>query len=297
MKLVKPPSTLLIGDPGTGKTYSLVTYLKRPQIKRLIVYGTESGFVDSLLEAAEDLNVPIDKIHWHAIEEDGEKSMQQLLKMAADIGSKDYEALSGMKASAMLKKDTLFFWKMMKDLEDFPCDRTNTTLGNLYRWGPDTAFAIDSLSGLNDYARLQTVGYKPTMAQGEWGVAMNLQLMFIKRMKTDLRCFFTLTAHPDKELNEITGVKQITSGALGQKNAGKIGQDFGEIVYCKRGTTKKDFKWSTIEPNTALKSRGLPMSANIEPDFSQIVDVHLARLRKAGQEQAAYPSSAPISAT
>jgi hypothetical protein len=109
-------------------------------------------------------------------------------------------------------------------------------------------------------------------------------------MKSDLKCFFVLTAHLEREENETTGVRYTTVSALGKKNAPRILKDFGEIVLAKRGKTESDFKWSTTETGFALKNRGLKMSDNLAPDFSQLVDAYNNRLRQAGIE---LPPGAP----
>lgn len=278
---IRPPSTCLMGEPGSGKTFSLLTFLKRPQITGLFVLGTEPGFVDTLLDAAEKLKVDTGKLHWHYVPTSSE-GFTNIKNMAQAVGARDFKEITQMKSGGAEKKETQQFFDMIKQVEEFTDDRTGESFGNIYNWGPDKVFVIDSLSGINETARLQTVGYKPTMDMGEWGIAMNLQAMFINKMKSDLKCFFVLTAHLEREENETTGVRYTTISALGKKNAPRILKDFGEIVLAKRGKTVSDFRWSTTETGFALKNRGLPMSDSLLPDFSQLVDAYNRRLQQAG---------------
>lgn len=281
-EIIRPPSVCLYGEPGSGKTFSLLTFLRRPQIEGVFVLGTEAGFVDTLLDAVEKLKVPIDKVHWHYVPTSGE-GLSKLMEMAAAVGRSTYKTLTDMKPGAAEKRETLQFYDTLKQIENFQCQRTGREFGNVYSWDASRVFVIDSISGLNETARMQTVGWKPTMDQGEWGVAMNLEHMLLHKMKSDLKCFFVATAHVGREENEVTGVSERTIDALGRKNAGKILKDFGEIVLAKRGKTEKDFTWSTSEPRYVLKNRGLPFAENFPPDFSALVDAYNRRRQAAGQ--------------
>jgi len=133
---------------------------------------------------------------------------------------------------------------------------------------------------------------------GEWSIAMNFIQDLIMKLTTDRKCFFTLTAHVEKEENEITGVRQIMASTLGKKLAPKIPRFFSEVVYAQRTTVEPKFRWSTIDPAADLKNRGLPVSDKLLPTFEPLVGVYEGRKAAAASTQAtATPASASLQGT
>jgi len=142
--------------------------------------------------------------------------------------------------------------------------------------------AVDSLTGLNHLSRNLTVGYKPTMHEGEWGVAMNFEEQIIKTLTNGLKCWFVLLAHIDREQDLLTGGTRITPGALGRKLGPKLGADFGEVALCKKEGDK--FWWSTQETGVDVKHRDLPFSNSILPDFKLLTAAFARRQSTADQQ-------------
>src|SRR6478609_10658907 len=62
---LQPPSVLLQGASGAGKTSSIVTLLLAGI--EVFVIGTEPGFVDSLIDRVRELKAPMDKLHWMSV--------------------------------------------------------------------------------------------------------------------------------------------------------------------------------------------------------------------------------------
>ena len=60
--MIGAPSVLIEGSPGSGKTTSIVTLLKAG-IETFVII-TEANGLDSLLDAVERTDAPIDKLHW-----------------------------------------------------------------------------------------------------------------------------------------------------------------------------------------------------------------------------------------
>lgn len=121
---------------------------------------------------------------------------------------------------------------------------------------------------------------------------MNWIADLLLKLTSDRKCFFVLTAHVEKETNELTGVNQIMTSTLGRKLAPKIPRFFSEVVYARRGGKPGEpFTWATIDPAASLKNRGLPVSDKLAPDFKQVVDSYHSRLKNAGVPLPAPSSS------
>lgn len=280
----KPPSMIVMGPSGSGKTDSLATLVEAGLETFVII--TEPNGLDTLLDSMKRRGLPIDRLHWTTITPaaPGWKSMEAMMTKVTQL---NYSDLTELK-SGIDKSNTTQLLTVLRTLVDFRCERTGVSFGDVTRWGPDRALAVDSLSGLNIMALDMTIGMKPTAHQGEWGVAMNLEEKLILNLTSQLQCFFVLTAHIDKEPNEITGATNITVSALGRKLAPKLGKFFGDIVRAHRQSGTVPFHWSNDDPNTDLKNRALPISSNLPPSFVEVWKRHQERLRTA-QGQGSKP--------
>lgn len=277
----KPPSIALIGDPGGGKTYSITTLIECGL--EVFVLITESGGLDSLLDSVRDRNLPIDKLHWHVVLP-ATPHWSALLSMVKKVNQLSYSDLADMKQG--IDKDKCNqLWDVLTTVQNFPCDRTGQKYGDITEWDATRAFVVDSLTGLNEMCWQNTVGLKPTAHQGEWGVAMNVELQLINKF-TSLGCYFVCTAHVDREPDEIAGGTHKMMAALGRKNAPKIARLFSEIVLCKRNPTDKKlpFVWSTADNDTVVKARALSFSGTLIPHFRSIYDIHNQRVAAAAAE-------------
>jgi hypothetical protein len=211
--------------------------------------------------------------------------MQQV---AQSVNAKDYEALAKT-TSGFGKEKCLQYIEVLKACNDFVDDRTGEAFGDVCAFGPDRAFVIDSMSGLNDLIRTVHLGHKPTPHMGEWGTIMNVQLNFLKTLTASCKCFFVVTAHVDREPDLVEGGTKLTVAALGSKNAPQINRLFSEIVYTRKsgGEGKETAVWSTADPRLALKNRGLTFSNNLIPSFVSVVEAYRRRLTTAKAETAA----------
>lgn len=283
-RILQPPSTILIGSPGSGKTDVLTTYAKAGI--EMFVITTEPGGVESLIDSADRRGADMNKIHWSSIfPHTGD--FTALDTMTTDIGNKDYEGLSKLKGIGK-DKTRVAAMNLLNSLKNFQCERTGKEYGSFTSWDNKKALVIDSLSGINLIGWYLTVGYKPTAAPGEWNIAQNWIEALLNKINSDRNCYFTLTAHLEKEMDEMTGVNKLMVSTLGKKLAPKIPRFFSEIIFTKRDVKKTDkgqeatFLWSTIEHQIDLKNRSLPISDHITPDFSQLVSAYENRLKKAG---------------
>jgi hypothetical protein len=275
--ILQPPSVLLQGASGSGKTSALVTALQAGL--KVFVIGTEPGFVDSLIDRCTVLKIPIDNLHWMSVLPATE-GWEALDEMVSKIGSLDFEGISKIKGIGK-DKTRVPAQKFLTALKDFVCERTGESFGSFTLWDDTCLLAVDSLSGLSTIAWYLTVGNKPTGAPGEWNIAMNFIEAILMKINSDRQCYFVLTAHVEKEMDEITGVQRVMTSTLGRKLAPKIPRFFSEVVYAQRGATPP-FRWSTIDATADLKNRVLPVSNVLAPSFVQIVEGHKRRLAHIG---------------
>lgn len=292
--VLQPPATLICGETGTGKTSVLAT-LAAAGIETFLL-ATEAGGVESFIDACTRLKVDMNLVHWHATTPGatGWTSLQDMIQKISAMSQKELADQFNM-GKADFRPAALNF---LSQMQNFHCERTNRYFGDITTWGPDRAFCIDSLTGWSAIAWGCTVGYKPTANPGEWGIGQQFIYSMLKKIISDRNCFFVLTSHLEKEVDEISGVKKITVSTLGSKLAPKIPVEFSEVVLAKKTIDARglaEFSWSTLEPNTALKNRSLPISNKLKADFKPIVDAYDNRLKNAGLVGQA-PSSNPTAA-
>lgn len=284
---VKPPVVLLMGAAGAGKSTSLRTYVEAGL--ELFVLVTEPTGVDSLLDSFKTAGLPLDKLHYHVVAPTA-PGIKALKQMATTIKAKGYEELAALKTGIGKEYQTQAM-AFLETVEDFVDDRTGEAFGDVTEWDDTRAFVVDSMSGLNRIIIDNTVGLKPSMHQGEWGVAMNFAEQVIMMLTANTKCHVCFTAHVEKEPNEVTGVLQTTFASIGKKLAPKLTKMFSEVVLAERGdgsaNPQSGFKWSTAEHGADLKNRALPVSSNLYPTFKPIVEAHLRRKADAAETSTA----------
>ena len=260
---------------GAGKTYSLTTFVECG-IETFVLITDPNG-EESLIDAMEKKGLPMDLLHWHYVAQ-ASPSWATLREAAKIVNTLSYSAVTQIKSG--IKKENYQQWiALINCCFNFKCDRTGEEFGPVDFFGPDRAFAIDSLSGMNTMAMDLTIGAEPVAHEGEWGVAMAMEEKLIKKFLCDLKCFFVLVGHVQRTVDPLVGGTQIMVDSLGKKLAPKIPKDFSDVVYAVR--EGKNFHWSTIAPNVDLKARTLPLADKLQPDFGQIVDAWKRRTKVA----------------
>jgi len=272
---IQPPAILLAGESGCGKTFSLSTLIEHNL--ELFVIVTEPTGLDSLIDAVISKGLPMEKLHWKQITP-ARQGFEDLQKMAEKIGGMTYDSLSKLAPQGDRRKSR--FIELLSTLNNFVDDKDGKAYGSVDKFGPDTVLVIDSLSGLNLMAMDLAVGDKPTAHQGEWGVAMSALEKLLNSLSSGLKCTFVLTAHLERETDEITGGTKLMASALGRKLAPKLPRFFSEVVHAYR--TDKEFFWSTSSTNVTTKRRVLPLGDKILPTFKPIVEGYTKRVLAAG---------------
>jgi len=265
------PKVLLMGPSGTGKTYSLGTLVDWCQAngKEVFVLFTENG-LETLLGYWKDKEKPVpDCLHWHQ-QLTRPLDLKSLMLAADNVGKLSYESITKM-IDPNRSGDNNAFWKILQSCSSFVDDRTGKNFGALDRdFGVDRVFALDSLSELSNAAMKMQIGNKPTAAPGDYGVAQNNLMNFLRLCTQGTACTFILTAHVDREMDAVTQTTKIMVKAVGKALAGEIPQLFSDTIYTVREGA--DFFWDTAAYGVDTKTRSLGYRSKIKPDFAQIMD-------------------------
>lgn len=266
-----PPglNVMLQGDSGTGKTYSLTTFLDA-DIEIFILF-TEPG-MSTIGKALLDKGLPSEKIHWKYIKP-ADTDWDIMLKNAKMISALSYESLAKLK-TGMGKEGYTQWFDLLIAMNDFVDDRTGEHFGDVGTWNSDRVIVVDGLSGCNTMSIDLTVGAKPTKHEGEWGVAMDNEHRFLQKMCLGTQCHFVLITHLQPGKDMLTGQATLIADALGSKLAPKLPKDFDEVLLSLRKGS--EFFWSTSTSGITLKTRLLPLSDKLDPDFNQLIKAWVA---------------------
>lgn len=270
------PKILLEGPSGSGKTFALGTLVdwaaKQSPPHEVFVLFTENG-LETLLGYWRDrkLAVPAN-LHWHVVRTPA-IPLAALLEGAKKVGLLSYEALT---KSVDPDRSTNNPWeKLLTVLTNFPDDRTGAKFGNIGTWPATRILVNDSLSETANACVRMVIGNKPTTSQPDYGVAQNNLLNWLRYMTQAFVGTFVITAHVQRQTNEITGVTQLMTKAIGKALADDIPTLFSETIYTVREGT--NWYWDTAAANVDTKTRYLPIASKIKPDFAQIMDKWLER--------------------
>lgn len=259
-------NTLLLGATGSGKTYSL---------RSLVTSGVQTFvlFTEPGMRTISDIPCT-EGLHWRYIS----PALSSFTDMAstADKVNRSFDLESLTKIKNWDKTKHRQWLEVITSMNSFTCDRCGVNFGGIDEWKTDRAIAIDSLSGLSIMAMDFVAGPKPVKAPADWGTAMDQLERFLNRMCTGTQCHFILTAHLERERDEVSGGIQLMASTLGQKLAPKIPRYFDDVILCRREIDK--FYWSTAASNVDVKGRNLSIGDKLSPDFGLI----LAAWKKAG---------------
>lgn len=253
----RAPSVILLGGIGSGKTEAIRTLVNTG----IEVFMLAIEYPDILKD------IPKEKLHWKYIPP-AIPDWPTLIDNANKINMLNNKALQDL--PGMNQQKYRQFFSVLEGCANFKCDRDGKEYGDVTKWEPNRALVIDSLSGLSILSRDLAVGSKPILSQPDWGKAMDNLERFINLCTTGTRCLFVLTAHTERETDEITGGTSIMASTLGRKLAPKLPRFFTDVIHCKRDGTK--FSWSTSTSGMELKRRNLPFSDNLAPDFGPLVE-------------------------
>lgn len=248
---------LLIGGSGSGKTYAIRTFIDAG-ITPMCIF-TENSF-DVLGDT------PRNKLHWMYIPPSHD-SVQTLLDVAKRVSMMNAEQLQ--KTHDMSRAQNNQYMPFLGGMMNFKCDRTGESFGNVSSWGTDRCLVIDSLSGLTIAATKLAVGEKYAMTQPEFQIAMKVIENLINQICTGFHCHSVVTAHMEREVDEVNGGVKIYASTLGRKLAPLLPRYFTDVILAKRLGTK--FIWDSADPQADLKSRNAPIAPELLPSFAPLV--------------------------
>lgn len=247
---------LLMGPSGTGKTTSLRTLLSEGF--EIFAIFTEPRF-DVL--GAEVLS----KIHYRYLAP-ASLNWQTLTSTARLVNSMTVESLTKLSSTGGPEFQQLI--ELYSLCNNF-IDQHGQSYGDVASWGTDRLLWVDSLTGINSMARKLKAGTRVTLTQPEWGICMTMIRETIDTLVTGLFCPFVLTAHIERELDEVTGMSRVMVSTMGRKLAPLIPVNFSDVIMTKR--TSEGFFWSTMEPDADVKHGFCPPGNKLPPSFAPLV--------------------------
>jgi hypothetical protein len=275
------PKILLQGDSGSGKTYSLGTLVDwaaaQTPPREVFCLFTENG-LEALLgywndpPAGKSVRAVPPNLRWHVVPSPA-IDLKSLTEAAFKVGLLSYKALSeSVDPNRALNNP---YEKILKVLADFPDDRTGETFGNIGVWNSSRILAIDSLSELANACMKMVIGNKPTAALPDYGVAQNNLLNLLRFFTQGFQPTLVMTAHLQKQVNELTGGMVLTTKAIGKAMADDIPQLFSEVLYARKEGA--EWVWDTAAMGVVTKTRYLPIASKIPANFGTIMDKWLKR--------------------
>jgi hypothetical protein len=247
-----------MGAPGTGKTHSIRTLVDAGL--EVFVLFTEPG-----MEVLGDTDP--DKVHWHYVPP-ADVGFDTFIKNAKAVNQFDAAALQKM--PGMNKQAYSQFIDVLNVCNNFTCQRCSNEYGSIDTWDANRVFVFDSLSGLNIMLLDLVVGGKPLRTLPDWGIAMDNEEKFLNKLCLGTQCHFVLTAHIDRQVDEVLGGIKLMASALGKKLPAQIPRFFSDVVMTVREGDK--FTWATASSQADTKARNLPWKDQQVPSFKPIID-------------------------
>jgi len=249
---------LLMGAPGTGKTHAIRT-LVDAGLEVFIIF-TEPG-----MEVLGDTDP--EKVHWHYVAP-AQPDWDVMVKNAIAVNK--FDAATLQKMPGLNKAAYSQFIDVLNVCSNFKCQRCNKEFGPVDLFTTDQAFVFDSLSGLNIMLLDLVVGGKPLRTLPDWGIAMDNEEKFLNKLCLGTQSHFILTAHVDRQVDEVLGGIKLMVSALGRKLGPAIPRFFSDVVMTVREGDK--FSWSTAAAGADTKARNLPWKDQQPPTFVPIID-------------------------
>jgi hypothetical protein len=258
-------NVMLMGPSGTGKTYAINTLVETGL--EVFCLFLEPG-LETLVGVYADNNKPIPKnLHWHYLQPKTQ-GFDQLRTTADMIGKFDLSGLGKMKDMHRSKNNQMT--AMYEVLNDFDDQHTKVKYGPVDTWTNGAVLVIDSLSALVRIAFDMQIGSKPVRDVSDWGIVQQALMSCIHKLTSGCNCHVVIIAHVERELDLILGGNKITVSVPGKAIAATILQPFSDVILATR--TGDQFTWDTKNSQADLKTRNLPIEANLKPNFELIYE-------------------------
>lgn len=267
-------NVLLMGDSGCGKTTALRSLVADCGLELFCIFTEPS--MESLAPHVDGIPWPdIDpkKVHW-AYVPPSTNDFATMLDQARSVSKMSWSLISQQVADPNKAKYTSYV-KLLETLFNFKDAVTGEEFGPVDSWDQSRVLVLDSLSGLNAHCMQFITGQSIARSQPQWGAAMSTELNLINKLCYDTKCHFVMTAHLDKERDEVSGRLLTTAHALGKANTPEIPKNFSDIILQRRDADK--FRWSTMADNTVVAPRNLPLSDKLDVGFKQLFETWQAK--------------------
>jgi hypothetical protein len=260
------PSIILQGEVGTGKTKSLESLLAPGTgIEKVFVVACEPGVEDVLG------HIPSDRLAWHGLPV-GEGSFAGLVDMVMKINTLHPDVIqSGGGINRHMYQEML---KLLGLCNKFVDDRTGKDYGSVFKFPQNTCLWFESISALSEIAKNNAIGDKPFMELRDYQTVQATVMKFLNQLVFNTKCLFVATAHIEREQNENNNLSELMITTVGRKLAPRLPRFFSDVVGTFRDDSipgKPRFYWGTQVPGMRTKTRNLPWSPNLPPDFGPLL--------------------------
>lgn len=274
MTTLQGPKILLIGASGSGKTRSIGTltdWAERNK-RQVRVLFTENS-LETLLGYWTDAGRKVPSNLVYHVSTVKAIPLLALTDAAKKVGLLSYKSITEMVDPS--RSDNNPYYRILEVLAKFPDDRTGQFFGNIGEWTSNDILVIDSLSELANAAMKMVIGSKPTASPSDYGVAQNNLLNLIRFLTQGFAPTVVMTAHVQRQVDEITGRTKLMTKAIGRAMGDDLPQLFSEVIGAVRDGDK--WFWDTADSSLDTKTRYLPVASKIPPDFDQIMTKWLKR--------------------
>lgn len=257
-------NVLLEGPAGTGKTYAIGTLV---ELGLEVFYLALEPGLESLLAFWADKGKPIPpNLHWHKMAAP-KASFADLAESAKKVNTLTYDALTKIPDPNRGKHNQ--YVSMLENLANFHDQRTGQAFGSVDSWGADRVIVIDGMTGMGLASMAMVIGGKPVRSQTDWGMAQDQLERTLRMLADGCKCHFILLAHVERETDQVLGGVKLMTSTLGKALAPKIPAMFSDVILTVR--TGDKWTWDTSSPMADLKTRNLPIGANLPADFKPII--------------------------
>lgn len=256
---------LIMGDTGTGKTYSIASLIKAG-ITPFILF-TEPGLLGMSKSCQAAGITDPHPFHYHYIPPTL-SDWDALTKIGENVNQLPYSALCKMVDTN--KKKYNQWLEVIKNNNNFHCEGCGQDFGDIQSWGTDRAFVLDSLTGFSEMSMRLYIGGKVAKDKPDYQIAQDMIMRVLDKWTLETNCWFIMIAHEERESDDITGAVRRFPSSVGKAIAPDIPKNFSDVIEAVR--EGNNFSWDTAATGAATKATFLPVQAKQIPNFVTIVE-------------------------
>lgn len=263
---------LLMGESGTGKTHSIGTLVDSGV--EVFYFAYEQG-TETLLGywADRGLKIP-SNLHIITVKSSN-ASFSEMADSIKQINTMPYETLKKIADPNRTKYTQLE--NFLRTFNKVLPDGESSDYGSVGTWDCSKAVVLDGLTGLADSAMKAVVGGKVDKDQKDWGLVQGMLENFLRKVTSECKCIFIAIAHVEREVDPNGAGVKLMPSLPGQKLSPKIPAMFSDVILTERKGT--NWTWNTASSEAAVKTRNLPITDKIPPDFSLILKTWEVRIK------------------